>query len=622
MSELRPYQIEAVAAAEAHWASGAPLDPMLVMATGTGKTKTARALIAATLGQGGRVVVLAHREELLLQFAALFPGVAGIVQAGRNEPRKPMVCASVATLANRSRVDAILAAGPIGLIVVDEAHHTPSPTHTAAVAALRSPMTRLLGLTATADREDGADLGAIFEIVFSYGVVPAVAEGWLVPPYAAIARLPGFDMGAVAHLDDEAQGAALIKAHVVEHTVAAVLAAHAARRLPDPTDTLTCRAADLPLLVFTASVAQAELTATALSAAGIPARHVSGSTPRTDRARLLAAFSAGKVKALCNAGVLTEGTDLPRAGGIVLARAFQSWALFVQSVGRGLRLHHPDWRPADGLMNAHHPAYARTVGGGKRTAFILDLAGATEKHSLVAAPVLIGSAPCEHEWRRDEHPSPGATCGLCSARVACAALAGPHTYGDEGTCTACATPQCAASPIRRHLWTPLDDGTRSECCFCGATSNDPLAGLCGRKSTGPAPAVPRDAWLEIDPATWALSIGDHGLLFVAVADPHPVSTRDLFWLPKGARKARPIGRRCSRSECAALTADIVRKAERFTDKGPVRPGTAAYAIASRAASVIADAASEGDARRALRTAAARERWAAVRPPATASEVAA
>jgi superfamily II DNA or RNA helicase len=623
--ELRPYQLEACAAVRAEWEKRATTpgpDPLLVMATGTGKTRTSAALIREVLDRGGRVVVLAHRSELLEAFAALFPGKAGIVQGSQNQPTKPLVCASVATLRNAARVAAILAAGPIDLIVVDEAHHLPSGTHAAAVEALRNPRTLLLGLTATPDREDGADLGALFEIVYDYGTVPAIRDGWLVPPYAAVARLPGFDAAACAGMDDEQLGAELLRAHVVEHTVAAVLAAHEAARLPDrtPGDTIRARAADRSMLVFTASVRQAELTAEALTAAGVPARHVAGNITKGDRRRLLAAFTAGKLRALVNPVVLTEGTDLPRADAVVLARPFGSWSLFVQAVGRGLRLHHPDWRPEWGLMNALHPEYART--GGKTGAFILDLAGATETHSLVAAPVLLSAPPCVHRWEPLPPPSKKARCAECGATVACAALLGPHDY-DPATarCRTCDHPQCEASPVSRHLWQPLDDGTRNECCFCGVTSREPLASLVSGSRPNPAlvnERVPPDAWLKLEFGVWALSIEDHGYLFAEhVSD----GIRDLYWLPKGGRNARVIGKRVTQAEAAALTADIVQKAERFLDTRPVRASTRAYADKARAASVIEGATTEGAARRALRVAHARERWAAIRTPA-AAEVAA
>jgi superfamily II DNA or RNA helicase len=636
---LRDYQVAAVGAVRSHWASDPPSakDPLLVMSTGTGKTRTARALISETLAAGGRVAVLAHRRELLEQFAALFPqGVSGLVQGARNDAAARVVCASVATLRQPDRVAAILAAGPIDLIIVDEAHHTPSSTHAIAVAALRTPgRTRLLGLTATPDREDGADLGALFEIVYDYGTVAAVRDGWLVPPYAAVARLPGFDAAAHLDLSDEELGDALLAAHIVPHTVAAVLGTHNAARLPQRDDVRRMSAAERSILVFTASVRQARLTAEALTEAGVEARFVtggsgggSGSGGRSGgtRGRLLDAFAAGRLRALVNPVVLTEGTDLPRADCVVLARPFLSWSLYVQAVGRGLRLHHDAWDDAWGLMNAHHSRYRD---GGKGAALVLDLAGATETHSLVAAPVLISGPICEHQWERVGDTHAGRCAVLeCGARCACFALRGPHAYDPAtGLCTAqgCGAPQCEASPIHLHLWQAMDDGVRRECCFCGVTTRDTHAALCGRRSSVPVP-VPPDAWLEVERDVWALVVRDYGTLYTRRAGQRTTDAgrveylRDLWWLAKGARTLRPMNRRpVTQAEAGLLAADVCRKVERFTadaDRRPVSARTRAFAERSRREHVIAGVATEAEARRALSTVAVRERWAALRPPLT------
>src|SRR5690606_16828851 len=92
---------------------------------------------------------------------------------------------------------------------------------------------RLLGLTATPHREDGGDLGELWDIAYSYPLTRAIAEGWLVSPYASIVPVPDLNPATLAGLSDEDMGQALIDAHVVEHTVAVLDQAHHATRLPD-----------------------------------------------------------------------------------------------------------------------------------------------------------------------------------------------------------------------------------------------------------------------------------------------------------------------------------------------------------------------------------------------------
>ena len=224
----RIYQLRAHQAAREAWDEGQ--GAMLVMATGTGKTASALHIaVEDFLSEGHRVVWLAHREELLNQpmdtLARWWPHHrhrGGIVQAGRDAPDAQIVFASVATLAVPSRLEAVLRHGRPALLVVDECHHSTSPSQKAAIEALRGPQTRLLGLTATPDREDGADLSALWTVAYSYGMTDAVRDGVLLPPYTAVAPLPELDLSAVSgrrDYDDAELGAALMKAHVVEHTV-------------------------------------------------------------------------------------------------------------------------------------------------------------------------------------------------------------------------------------------------------------------------------------------------------------------------------------------------------------------------------------------------------------------
>ncbi len=499
---------------------------MIVMATGTGKTATALALVVDFLEAGKRVAWLAHREELLTQprdaVAEFWPEWSpqvGIVQADRDEVEAQLVLASVATLAiSPHRVDAILAHGPIDLLVVDEAHHSTSPTHQAAMEALDAP--KRLGLTATPDREDGADLSEHWEIVFSYSIMEAIRDGALVEPWAAVERLPDLDLSRVSgrrDYDDGELGAELLRAGVVRHTVDVLSKSLAFHRLPERDQTAPGCAKGGAVLVFTATVEQAKRTAEALREDGWKARHISGKTPKLERRRLLRAFKRGIIDVLCNAAVLTEGTDLPRAGVVVLARPTRSWSLYVQMVGRGLRLY-----------------------PGKERALIIDLAGATADHSLVSAPVLIGGSRCPeapggvHHFTPDENPQDGAKCDHCGRRVGCGILLGPHAWTEDHRCGACGRAQCVDSDDRAHHWTAVEDFKR-QCICCGATVPDPLAGMARSRSPD---AVEAD-WVRVPnvaPETWVVDCGEQGLLFIRRQRPGWMP----IWLVKGGRKPRPL----------------------------------------------------------------------------------
>lgn len=570
--EPRPYQIEARRAYDAHTGEGGAL---LVMATGTGKTATALWLCMDVLERGGRVVWLAHITELVQQpldtLARWWPHVrGGIVQGRRNDVDAPLVFGSVNSLVRGDRLTRILEHGAPELVVVDEAHHSPSRTHTRCIEALTEGGARLMGLSATPERDDGADLSETWEIVYSYDIVAGVADGYLVPPYATVARLSDLDLSAVhstrRDYDDGELGRALLLAGIVEHTVAQLGQAHAARRLVGEGPPKLMRTDDRAWLVFTATVEQAQRTSDALREAGWRSRCVSGKTSKGDRKRLVNAFRRGELDVLCNAAVFTEGTDFPRVAGIVLARPTKSRGLYLQMLGRGLRLHDD----ADDCL-------------------VLDLAGATEDHSLISAPVLIGGSRCADSPNGVHafgpvHDSVKGECRHCGATVSCYASTqvegdGSHSWDDTAHCTHCGRAQCEDSDDARHAWVPLDDGKR-ECLWCGMTVADPHAGMVGRRTD--ATEDLNVDYVEIDgvtPRTWAVDVDPHGYLFVLHGG--EPGMRVPVWLKKGGRKPRHLcAEPVDQPHTRALIADLIRRSQRQGrfrgGRGPVTPAQRRY----------------------------------------------
>src|SRR5690606_21023577 len=164
MLDLRPYQASAIKAINEAERQGVKR-PLVVHPTGTGKTVTVSHLIAPRAGIG-RALVLVHRDELANKTVDKINLVApelttGVVKAERNEVDRDVVVASVQTIHRDNRLAALLAAGPVETVVVDEAHHAPAPTWTKVLTGLGSfspfgPLT--VGFTATPER-DGKSLG-------------------------------------------------------------------------------------------------------------------------------------------------------------------------------------------------------------------------------------------------------------------------------------------------------------------------------------------------------------------------------------------------------------------------------------------------------------------------------
>lgn len=362
--QLRPYQLEAASV----WASRRShgLSRGIVnLPTGTGKTVLGLAIAKET---PGRILWLAHRDELIEQpqrtIGAMWPNAeVGTVKAGKNDVAAEIVFASVQTLGRAARLDQLTAAGEFGLVVVDEAHHSAAPTYMRileGVGAFQKQGPPVLGLTATVERGDGVRLdGAFQEVVYQLPLLSAIRAGYLVDLLMRQAPID-VDLDEVRSAAGDWQtgelGEALLQAGVADATAHAYIA-HAATR---------------KALIFAVTVEQAEMTTQALQRKGILAECLSGKTPTEERRAILGRLKSGKTMVVVNCAVLTEGFDEPSLEAIVVARPTRSKTLYLQMIGRGTRTY-----------------------PGKNDCVIVDICGATRRHTLMQAPVLFGLNPRE-----------------------------------------------------------------------------------------------------------------------------------------------------------------------------------------------------------------------------------
>lgn len=359
---LRDYQREAIDAVFGAWSEGMRR-PAIVLPTGMGKTVVFAHLIQefrtswisgqpASLGK--RVIVLVHRDELADQainkIRAVAPDLSvGKVKAGDNEIHADVMVCSVQTIARHQRridlVNAQLASGPVGLIITDECHHAAAASYQFVYDGF--PDALQLGVTATMARGDGVGLGSQWEdVVYSRSILNGIANGHLVDVKAHNIDVAGMDLDRVKVSKGDYQAADL--GHALEDNGGDLVVAKAYRE----------HASDRPGVVFTPTVATAELTRDALAAVGITAAAISGATPREERQGIFEDFRTGRTQVLVNCMVLTEGWDAPWASCAVIARPTRSQPLYIQMVGRVLR----PW-----------PA------GGKKDALVLNLNGAGGK---------------------------------------------------------------------------------------------------------------------------------------------------------------------------------------------------------------------------------------------------
>ena len=382
MIKLREYQVEAVKAVGDAWAGEGGRDPVrrpaIVLPTGAGKTVvfaeiTRQRLVA---DPGSRVLVLAHREELVAQAARKLAEVAdgtfgvGVVQAGRDETGYPALVGSVQTLARegrRARLDGV------GTVIVDECHHATARSYAAVLEHFGALLPAdeaggalALGVTATMARGDGVRLGSVWDdIVFTRDVLWMIRRGYLADVEGRAVHVPGLDLNAVRRragdLAEEQLSGALLEAMAPEVVAKAYLEHGAA-----PDGSLR------PAILFAPTVESALAFGAALEALGARTATIHGGLPRNERRAFLAAYEAGDLDVLSSCMVLTEGFDSPRAEVAIIARATQSAPLYVQMVGRVLR---------------PHPH--------KTKALVLDVVGATLRHELATLATLAGARPVE-----------------------------------------------------------------------------------------------------------------------------------------------------------------------------------------------------------------------------------
>jgi len=352
MLSLRPYQVEAIEAVGRDWREGIRR-PALAMATGTGKTLTAAHIIAdRQAGTGEPVLFLVHRDELATQSAEAFGNHGldvGVIKAGQNDVGAPVMVGSVQTLARESRRSQL--PSNLDLIVVDEAHH-------ATAASYRSLLTHVgafdpqgrsvaLGLSATLSRKGGG-LGRVWDNVsFTYDILDGIADGYLTDVVGQLVTVDGMSLANVKVTGGDFQKTSLSELLSAKDTIDTVVAAY------------TEHARKMYGFVFTPDVDSAHRYAAAFRGAGYATEVVWGDMPVDDRRLIMKRARAGEIQILVNCGIFTEGTDLPRFQCAVIARPTTSETLYIQMVGRVLRLF-----------------------PGKGKALVLDIAGVTQDHRL------------------------------------------------------------------------------------------------------------------------------------------------------------------------------------------------------------------------------------------------
>lgn len=356
--ELRPYQKEAKEAIFEQWDSGV-LKTLLVLPTGCGKTVVFAKVTEECVRKGDRVLILAHRGELLDQAADKLMKTTGLGCALEKAESScqgswfRVVVGSVQTLMREKRLGSF-PADYFNTIIIDEAHHCISDSYQRVLQHF--PEAQVLGVTATPDRGDMRNLGVYFEsLAYEYTLPKAIKEGYLSPIKALTIPLK-IDMSNVSVQAGD------FKASEIGTALDPYLEGIAQEMQKYCMDKKT--------VVFLPLVKTSQKFRDLLNAYGFQAAEVNGDSQ--DRAEILQDFDTGKYNVLCNSMLLTEGWDCSSVDCIVVLRPTKVRSLYCQMVGRGTRLS-PDT--------------------GKDHLLLLDFLWHTERHELCHPASLI----CENE---------------------------------------------------------------------------------------------------------------------------------------------------------------------------------------------------------------------------------
>jgi superfamily II DNA or RNA helicase len=397
--QLRPYQLDLLERIQAAWSAG-QRNVLAVLPTGAGKTIM---FTKAMQLRQAPAVAIAHRQELVGQISVALGhhGVCHRIVAPRSvvrfvvglhmethgrsyyDPQAPVAVAGVDTFIRR---EAELAAWlpSVRLWVQDEAHHVLRSNKWGKAAAML-PNAQGLGVTATAGRADGKGLGrhadGVFDVLLEgVSMRDTINEGYLTDYRIFAPSTADLDLSDVPVTSSGDYSKPKLTVAVRRSRIVGDVVEHYQRIAPGKLG-----------LTFVTDVETATEVAAAYEVAGVPAAVISHKTPDRMRAATLRQFKRREILQLVNVDLFGEGFDLPAVEVVSFARPTQSYGLYVQQFGRGLRILE-----------------------GKRRAVIIDHVGNVVRHGLPDALRVWSLDRRDRQSRQPKDVIPVRVCPTCT----------------------------------------------------------------------------------------------------------------------------------------------------------------------------------------------------------------
>jgi len=336
MLTLRPRQQEMTDKAKAALMEHG--NTLCVAPTGAGKTIMLSSIIKDHLKQGEKCLVLQHTDEILEQNREKFERIdssrkLSLVNGRIKDFSGDVIFSMVQSL---QRETTLLSMPRIDLLVIDEAHHSVSPTYERILnqAKANNPSLHVLGMTATPTRADKHGLAQVFSnVADQITIEELVASGDLLYPKTFVIASDIQDKikkSLWAYEDEENSP--------MEDLIAEIDQLEIVKHWQE-------KAQGRKTVIFCSRVEHSLSTVETFNTAGIKAVHIDGTFSRENRQQALESFTRGDTQVICNVSVLTEGWDYPPTSCIILLRAYSSQPAMIQMIGRGLRTIDPTLYP-------------------------------------------------------------------------------------------------------------------------------------------------------------------------------------------------------------------------------------------------------------------------------------